>query len=1419
MAPSPGSPPADCRCIPRIAAQPWTRCTRAPKPKSSRFPEVGSEHANFRSIIAIHGLGANVDWSWTWKDPKTPGRLVKWLQDPDMLPTVVPRSRILLYNYDSRWHADAPKIRLTLCGEELIRSIRDFREGDTASRPIVFVGHSLGGNVIQHALLYANSDDAFRHITTLTAGVVFLGSPLRGSEFQSLANIVAWFSRFAGSHDGIVRNLAYDNESLMDTLHQFCRMRNMLSIATSCFFEKYETDYLKKMLGVGGPGRGRVVDEASACIPGLERIPLAANHSELNKYSGPNDRSFQSVSAELRRLCEDASAAVQRRTKHALKEKPEARECLRDLFLTDPYEDMMALKRKKGSRAQGTCAWILGTDELTAWLANAPESTLPRTDVLWLHGYPGTGKSTMSMFLAEALLETFSKTPNKTLAYFFCDSGYDTRKTAISLVRGLLLQLVQQHPRLIEHVLPKYVERGTRAFDSFDAVWAMFMKACADTATGRKYCIVDALDECAQDEQITLLKQIKQTFGRDRSGGKLNVSFLITSRPYSEISEHLDTFPNENLASFEDSRRDINKFIIEKVAELKEMKHYTDTVAAAVTRVLREKAGGIFLWVGLACQELEKVASRNAVTRLEKIPAGLQSLYQQLLDTALQQDEDPETIKRLLSFVMVARRPLSTRELASACDLYQDEGEEERIQFTAEAIASCRLMIVVQDDKVQLLHQSVRDFLVSGVGSSSSISESEAHNELASRCVDCLIAKSMYPKRGGLAKEDSDLALYGTEFWPEHAHMAKTYRDSRQTTPLEQCAESGHIVVLEAMLDRADVVSPIDVAVVKAAAGNYQNGEQVMALLLDRRGDQITITEEVVKAAAGNRWNGEQVMRLLLDRRGDQITITKEVVKAAAGNYENGERVMRLLLDRRGDQITITKEVVYTITRTFSKEVMALLLGRRGDQITITEEVVKAAAGNEENGEQVMTLLLDRRGDQITITKEVVKAAAGNWRNGEQVMRLLLDRRGDQITITKEVVKAAAGNLMNGEQVMRLLLDRRGDQITITEEVVKAAAGNEENGERVMTLLLDRRGDQITVTEEVVEAAARNERHGEQVMRLLLDRRGDQITITEEVVKAVVGNEGNGEQVMTLLFDRRGDQITITEEVVKAAVGNSGNGERLMTLLLDRRGDQITITEEVVKAAARNRGNSEEVMALLLDRRGDQITITEEVVEAAARNERHGEQVMTLLLDQRGDQITITKEVVKAAAGNERNGEQVMRLLLDRRGDQITITEEVVKVAAGNRGNGEQLMTLLLDRRGDQITITKEVVKAAAGNWRNGEQVMRLLLDRRGDQITITKEVVKAAAGNLMNGEQVMRLLLDRRGDQITITKEVVKAAAGNWMNGEQVMRLLLDRRGDQITITEEVVKVAAGNWRNGEQVMRLLLDRRGDQITITKEV
>jgi pimeloyl-ACP methyl ester carboxylesterase len=109
----------------------------------------------FGSIIAVHGLGSQVDWSWTWKDETLQAngqpRLVNWLKDSDMLPDIVPKTRILAYNYESRWHKDAPKTRLQACAEELVNEIHDFRKSTgTIDRPLIMIGHSLGGNVIQH---------------------------------------------------------------------------------------------------------------------------------------------------------------------------------------------------------------------------------------------------------------------------------------------------------------------------------------------------------------------------------------------------------------------------------------------------------------------------------------------------------------------------------------------------------------------------------------------------------------------------------------------------------------------------------------------------------------------------------------------------------------------------------------------------------------------------------------------------------------------------------------------------------------------------------------------------------------------------------------------------------------------------------------------------------------------------------------------------------------------------------------------------------------------------------------------------------------------------------------------------------------------------------------------------------------------
>jgi NACHT domain-containing protein len=216
------------------------------------------------------------------------------------------------------------------------------------------------------------------------------------------------------------------------------------------------------------------------------------------------------------------------------------KECLRHLFLTDPADDKNALKRRKGDCAPGTCEWILETEELKKWL-RPTTNTECNGNILWLYGNPGTGKSTMAITMTEKLANQHPFVcGDKTLAYFFCDSSSEDRRTATGILRGLLYQLIKQRRELMKFLLSRYEDRQEqkeKLFTSFDALWATLIEIGHDTASGEKYCIIDALDECDRESQHILLTQINQTFSkRNLENSHPSVHLLITSRPYPEIT-------------------------------------------------------------------------------------------------------------------------------------------------------------------------------------------------------------------------------------------------------------------------------------------------------------------------------------------------------------------------------------------------------------------------------------------------------------------------------------------------------------------------------------------------------------------------------------------------------------------------------------------------------------------------------------------------------------------------------------------------------------------------------------------------------------------------------------------------------------------------------------------------------------------
>ncbi|KAL5333125.1 hypothetical protein BJX70DRAFT_381939 [Aspergillus crustosus] len=188
--------------------------------------------------------------------------------------------------------------------------------------------------------------------------------------------------------------------------------------------------------------------------------------------------------------------------------------------------------------------------------------------------------------------------------------------------------------------------------------------------------------------------------------------------------------------------------------------------------MLREKADGTSLWVGIACHKLLHVASKDAVKTLERLPKDLDSLYNRLLASVKDHNLDEyNVVTRILSYVAVALRPLRILELAEICQLYKNYDEEVRHSFTLDSVNMCRLLVIVQDNTVSLLHKSLKDFLLRGNGRI--VDEKVAHAFFAYRCLDHVMDAFSSFNIYRYSKDGDSFVFYSAQYWPNHAFLSR----------------------------------------------------------------------------------------------------------------------------------------------------------------------------------------------------------------------------------------------------------------------------------------------------------------------------------------------------------------------------------------------------------------------------------------------------------------------------------------------------------------------------------------------------------------------------------------------------------------------------------------------------------------------
>lgn len=453
-------------------------------------------------------------------------------------------------------------------------------------------------------------------------------------------------------------------------------------------------------------------------------------------------------------------------------------ECRRDLRVVDPQHDMERIEKSKDELLNDAFKWILRTPEYAAFTSwDDAGSDYPPRRLLWIKGYAGTGK-TMLMIGIIRQLSSQPATIAPGVSFFFCQGTDTALNNATAVLRSLIWLLLLQQPRLISHILQKYKDSGAGLFKDKNAFYALseaFRNMLKDPLLQPVYLAVDALDECAEDRP-ELIHLISTSLALSQK-----VKWLLSSRPEVDLLTELKNLGTDSLYTSEtlvelDTHilaEPVNAYISHKLILLKRKKGYNDSVLAEVSHEVRERAENIFLWVALAFKVLDTVHGHSAVKRIREIPPGLSKLYDHMM-TRIESGEllDPQDCKTVLAATTLSFRPLSLYELAALVDLPLDVAET--------AIEMCGSFLTVIGEKVNLIHQSAKDYLERNFTLKlQPAGVAQGHANIGKRSIDAMssdLRQNMYNLDFGFKPNDMNpphldpLARirYPCMFWADH---------------------------------------------------------------------------------------------------------------------------------------------------------------------------------------------------------------------------------------------------------------------------------------------------------------------------------------------------------------------------------------------------------------------------------------------------------------------------------------------------------------------------------------------------------------------------------------------------------------------------------------------------------------------------
>ena len=440
-------------------------------------------------------------------------------------------------------------------------------------------------------------------------------------------------------------------------------------------------------------------------------------------------------------------------------------------------------------RARSTCDWLFSLGSYHQWVS-AKGSPL-----LWISGSPGTGKST----LCSAIIDDLRKHERKgdMIPFSFLGFSRDRSDAAQYLLRTLTYQLREYQQSVIHECISPTIagdiEQIPRPMLRGDFQLELRRLFASVEKQARIFLILDGLDRDEWIKEI-VMAEIGEANVTRRGPDKFRCA--IATRDPLEALSHSIPVASLNLDIESGVRRDMQTFAMGRLAEVAaKCATYRGSTASLATRLFC-RANGVFLWVALAMERLDRMEHLGDLARaIESIPSTVDGIYEEELRAVPSHKLD--AIQRIFSWLTVADRPLRLSELQEALAVEMDLSRltAHRVGHVAEFESQSphrhisglcgNFVTIAETGVVRLRHPTLRTYLLFTKERSRPSRHPilEAHELLARTCLVLLNTAAKHsasnlgitPPRSETAEITSSLTKYAAANWLLHYRSAETY--------------------------------------------------------------------------------------------------------------------------------------------------------------------------------------------------------------------------------------------------------------------------------------------------------------------------------------------------------------------------------------------------------------------------------------------------------------------------------------------------------------------------------------------------------------------------------------------------------------------------------------------------------------------